>query len=89
MAHSLLTITAQDLYDTREAFGAISGTDLHALFGAVCGERAPIGRTPIDTAALLGYASSQRELYAAHKANGGVGGEYLLDAAAFAESFTR
>lgn len=76
---------AQNLYDARDEFGMIDGNDLHELFQAVCGDPSPAGQTPIDAAALADYAADQRALYAAHKASGGVGGEYLLSVADFAD----
>jgi len=54
-------ITAQQLYDRREQFGEISGTDLHEIFQAVCGDPSPAGRTPIDLAALEDYSLRCRE----------------------------
>lgn len=82
-------ITAQDLYTAREHTAAIDGNELHELFAAVCGGPSPAGRTEIDTAALADYAAGQRSLYAAHRASGGIGGEYLLSVADFAASFAR
>lgn len=78
---------AQDLYDWREEFAQISGSELHEVFRSVCGEPSPAGRTEIDPQALREYAESQRNLYAAHKASGGIGGEYLISVAKFCESF--
>jgi len=43
------TLVAQDLYDWRERTAAISGSDLHDLFRALCnGEPSPRGATVID-----------------------------------------
>jgi hypothetical protein len=82
------TITAQQLYDLRERDGEIDGNDLHELFRAVCdGEPSPSGATQIDPVRLTAYAEELRAGYAAHKASGGRGGEYLLDAVKFAERF--
>ncbi len=81
-------LIAQSLYDYREESGMISRTELHDLFRAVCnGEPSPSRRTAIDPARLRAYADECRWLYDAHKANGGVGGQYLLDIAQFAEMF--
>lgn len=79
---------AQELYDYREQTAMISGTDLHDLFRAVCGgEPSPAGQTPIDPIKLAAAAAAYRQRYADHKAADGVGGQYLLDIARFAESF--
>lgn len=80
-------MTAQDLYIRRESLAEISGNELHELFTSVCGDPSPSGRTPIERHALQEYAASQRALYDAHKAAGGVGGEYLLDVVKFCEQF--
>jgi hypothetical protein len=81
-----MTITAQQLYDRRSARAEIDGNDLHKIFRAVCGgEPSPSGSTRISADALRTYAQQQRETYAAHKANGGVDGKYLLDVARFCE----
>lgn len=82
-------ITAQDLYDRRDECGEISGDDLHAIFALVIGDPSPAGRTPIDPQALAIHANALRETYAAHKASGTVGAEYLLTEAAFCEALTR
>jgi hypothetical protein len=81
-------LTTQELYDARETDAAISGSDLHDLFRAVCdGEPSPSGHTHISRERLRAYAAELRAGYVAHKASGGRGGEYLLDIATFAESF--
>lgn len=80
---------AQDLYDLRDETGLISGTDLHEVFQAVCGEPSPAGMRDISPGKLEAYASDLRAAHAAHKANGGRGGNYLLDIAMFCESATR
>jgi hypothetical protein len=82
-----IPLTAQDLYDRRDERGEIDGRELHEIFQAICGDPSPTGRTAIDTEALRSYAAGQRGLYAAHKASGGVGGEYLISVASFCESF--
>lgn len=82
-------MTAQDLYDRRDEYGEIDGNALHSIFALVAGDPSPAGRTPIDPNALEVHAQALRETYAAHKANGGVGGEYLLHEAAFCEAFVR
>lgn len=46
---------AQVLYDTRENTAQISGSDLHILFYAICGEPSPAGRTEIDVNMLAVY----------------------------------
>lgn len=47
-------ITAQALYDERDAHAQISGTDLHEVFRALLdGEPSPAGATPIDVDALI------------------------------------
>lgn len=43
---------AQELYDCRERYADIDGTDLHWLFEQLSGDPSPAGRTPIDAAAL-------------------------------------
>lgn len=53
---------AQDLYDRRDIYGEISGSDLHDLFNALIGDPSPAGRTPIDPAALAAYADDCRAL---------------------------
>lgn len=45
-------LTAQMLYDVREAHGDIDGNDLHWLFEQLTGDPSPSGRTPIDPVAL-------------------------------------
>lgn len=70
-------MTAQDLYDRREEWGEISGTDLHELFQAVCGDPSPSGRTRIDVGALAAYAADCRA---------GQNAEYI---ASFCDAFTR
>lgn len=49
-------ITAQDLYDWREATAAISGTDLHRLFQDILGDPSPAGRRPIGLADIAELA---------------------------------
>lgn len=44
-------LTAQDLYDLREATGFVSGTDLQAAFTELVGEPSPKGKTPITVPA--------------------------------------
>lgn len=79
---------AQELYDYREESGAISGEDLHELFRLLCdGEPSPSGKTEILPESLTAIATGYRQAYADHKASGGVGGQYLLDIAEFAERF--
>lgn len=46
---------AQVLYDKRETSAQISGSDLHILFYAVCGEPSPAGRTEIEISKLVAY----------------------------------
>lgn len=84
-----MAITAQDLYDRREEYGEIDGQELHNIFRAILGSPSPAGRTAIKAEALRDYASSLRSSYAAHRAGGTVGAEYLLDEAAFCEAFLR
>lgn len=79
-----MLIPAQVLYDERERAAAISGSDLHDLFRAVCGDPSPSGRVLISRDRLRAYAQELRETYAAHRATDGVGGQYLLDIAEFA-----
>jgi len=52
------TTTAQNMYDWRERTAAISGSDLHDLFRALCdGEPSPRGATVIDGERLRVVAS--------------------------------
>lgn len=41
-------ITAQSLYDWQQATGAVSGTELHLFFAAVCGYLTPSGNDKIS-----------------------------------------
>lgn len=77
-----MIITTEDLYNARDEFQTISGTELHELFQAVCGDPSPAGRTPIDAAALAAYAA---DLRAAPQDPIGT----LAGIARFAESFLR
>jgi hypothetical protein len=70
-------ITAQDLYDRREEYAEISGTDLHELFQTLTGDPSPDGRTPISAAALSAHAADCRA------------GRNAGDVAAFCEAFIR
>lgn len=80
---------AEQLYNRRDERGEIDGQELHAIFQAVCDDPSPAGKTEISAEALASYAKGQRDLYAAHKASGGIGGEYLLSVASFCEAFIR
>lgn len=83
-------ITAQQLYDRREALGEIDGKELHDIFRAVCNEPSPSGRKEIDPRYLRLYAQRCRLNAEAYRISPGAlkGAEQpFIDVAAFCEAF--